>query len=749
MSKQHWISKIIHAFNQTHEDGNAELVLDTNTNPARNEHKYTCSQGLTECMEASNLFTAWEKVLANKGACGTDGVTVEQYSKNVLGRLQQLRSLVLAGNYAPSPLKQNWIEKPNGGQRKLSIPSVQDRIVQTAVAQYLSPQFEEEFENASYGYRPGRSVAMAVARVCRYRDQGNLWVLEADIDGFFDNLNHKRLFELAHKYIKDRSIERLIKTWIQIPVKSKNGLFLLEKGIPQGSPLSPLLANLYLNELDEKLLAQNFNLVRFADDFVVLCKSRTKAEEAQRAVTQILADIRLQLNTRKTRVTNFQNQFVFLGVRFAGNLINAVRDGAEPWVIPEDHEYKQASQHEIAEALSALQKGNNNRTYEVDAPCITQAVLPYEAAGQDDNKPSYDEIDTLAVHELENGTIQAETIRELNTPGLQGLYVASHGHAIKLNTDRVEVWVQKEKKQSVPIGQLDHILISGRGMVSTSFLNACHEKNISCLIAPDGEPVTSFGSLSDYPSASFISQLAKMRDPAFKLMMARSVVKAKLHNCKVVLRRFARRDDQDLSARVETISSCISKLDSTTSVGEVLGLEGAAANAYFKAFKALLPPEYNFPGRRRRPPRDPVNVLLSYGYTVLHAKMNHMVIGAGLNPHIGQLHTEGPNTYALVNDLVEEFRALVVDSVVLTLCRANKIGNTDFKWFTDSDTPCFLDAAGRKVFLSALETKFKSNLVHPGEKKIMDHYTLMRHQIQHYMRVLLREEFLYKGFQSK
>lgn len=727
---------------------------------------FSVTDGLQKCMEPSNLFTAWEKVLSNKGASGCDGVTLEQYSRNVLGRLQQLRSMVLNGSYEPTALKVHWIPKPHGGQRKLSIPSVQDRIVQTAVTQWLGPCLEEQFENASYAYRPGRSVAMAVARVCRYRDQGNLWVVEADIDGFFDNLNHKRLFELCRQFVKDRSIEQLIKLWIQIPVKSKNKTILLERGVPQGSPLSPLLANLYLHELDERLLVKGFNMVRYADDFVVLCKTRTIAEQARHEIESTLNGLRLKLNPQKTRITNFENQFVFLGVRFAGNLIEPVQDSAEPWVIPGEREYKLAGKHEVAEALNSLQAGSssvnpdngadkrsvvgnaNSQAQQVHSE-VPSAYLPTEGMGHEPSAAQYAELDTLAVQELESAAIQAESIREFLPTGLQGLYVASHGHAIKLNTDRVEVWVNREKKQSIPMGQIDHVLITGRGMVSTSFLSACHKHKVTCLIAPENKHAMGLGHLTDYPSSALIGQLARMRDADFKLMMARAIVKAKLHNSRVVLRRFARREDGDFSAQIQTITNCIDKLAYTKSVPEVMGLEGAAANAYFKAFKSLLPAHFNFPGRRRRPPKDPVNVLLSYGYTLLQAKINHFVLAAGLNPHLGNLHAEGPATNSLVSDLMEEFRPLVVDSVVLSLCRNDKISNTDFKWFSDAEIPCFLEASGRKVFLTGVETKLQSKLIHPTQKRMMDHTALMSAQVQHYTRVLLREEQLYKGLLTK
>ena len=200
---------------------------------------------------------------------------------------------------------------------------------------------------------------------------------------------------------------------------------------------------------------------------------------------------------------------------------------------------------------------------------------------------------------------------------------------------------------------------------------------------------------------------------------------------------------------IKTMNDCQFKLDNATTLDEIRGLEGAAAVAYFKGFKLLLPETINFPGRRRRPPKDPVNVLLSLGYTVLLSNVHHFVRLNHLNAHMGHLHTPGPGSMALVSDLMEEFRSLVVDSVVLTLVRSGEIGNTDFIWEPDEVAPCVIKADARKRFITALEAKFRSGQIHPQEKRVMDVRSIIRLQVEHYRSVIVRNQMVYKGFHAK
>ncbi|HFC54169.1 MAG TPA: group II intron reverse transcriptase/maturase, partial [Gammaproteobacteria bacterium] len=268
----------------------------------------------------SNLFDAWAKVRGNKGCAGIDGQTLEDFAKDLMANLDLLRMEVRSGSYRPLPLLRVHIDKKSGGKRPLSIPAVRDRVLQTAMALVLTPLFEAEFEDVSFAYRKGRSVDQAVQRVIRLRDEGYRWVVDADIDDFFDEIDHELLMAEVAALVGDEEILRLIRQWLTGRVVDGKRRWRLKKGVPQGSPISPLLSNLYLDHLDEALLGENLKLIRFADDFIILCKKRRRAEEALELTEEVLEALKLSINEDKTRLVNFRRGFRFLGVQFIRSL---------------------------------------------------------------------------------------------------------------------------------------------------------------------------------------------------------------------------------------------------------------------------------------------------------------------------------------------------------------------------------------------------------------------------------------------
>lgn len=197
------------------------------------------------------LWQAWEKVRSNNGACGVDRQTVEHFAKAASQNISSLCRKLLEGNYRWQPLKLVKISKSDGSIRVLKIPVVKDRVIQTAMAQALSPVLEPEMEPCSYAYRPGRSVKMAVEKVSLCYQEGYRWIVDADIDDYFDNVPHKILLQLLQKYFDDPGLLAMISSWLE--ASSPQGI-----GLPQGSPLSPLLSNIYLDELDEKIQGREF-----------------------------------------------------------------------------------------------------------------------------------------------------------------------------------------------------------------------------------------------------------------------------------------------------------------------------------------------------------------------------------------------------------------------------------------------------------------------------------------------------------
>lgn len=263
-----------------------------------------------------NLLLAWEKVRSNRGAGGADGMTLQQFEQHLDEHIQELHRLLREGKYQPVPVRRVYIPKANGEERPLGIPTVRDRVVQQAVLQILQPLFEPLFEDCSYGFRPARSAHQAIARIEELRDQGYGWVVEVDLKSFFDTIDHELLISRVAEEIADGKILSLIRGWLVAGVMEEGEVRSQVAGTPQGGVISPLLANIYLHAFDRVMTRRGYQVVRYADDFVILCKLERKAKRALEVCRQILTeDLLLTMNAEKTRITSFKEGFDFLGFR--------------------------------------------------------------------------------------------------------------------------------------------------------------------------------------------------------------------------------------------------------------------------------------------------------------------------------------------------------------------------------------------------------------------------------------------------
>jgi RNA-directed DNA polymerase len=278
-------------------------------------------------LDLHNFQQAWLKVAENRGSAGVDRETVDSFARNQAVNIYQLRDAVANNEYRPSPCKQVIIPKKNGSQRELKIPTVRDRIVQQALLNVVYPLMEGKFSAASFAYRPKLSYINAVEQVAHWRDQGFLWVLDADIVKFFDNIAHQRLLNQVRLHVDYPGVLWLIKSWITAGVVTAEGTIIPQKGIPQGAVVSPLLANIYLHEFDEVIVASDLKLVRYADDLLVLADRYERVVQAQSEVAELLGSIGLSLHEEKTQVTSFERGFRFLGHGFLGNAIFPVDAG--------------------------------------------------------------------------------------------------------------------------------------------------------------------------------------------------------------------------------------------------------------------------------------------------------------------------------------------------------------------------------------------------------------------------------------
>lgn len=322
------------------EGATAVMEMD---NTAQDQSAFT-EITLEAILSRENMTLALKRVEANKGAPGVDGMTTEELRKYIFEHPGELTSAILSGKYRPAPMKRVTIPKPEKGKfRNLGIPTVIDRLVQQAVAQKLSYSYDGTFSMSSFGFRPTRSAHDAIFKVMSEADQGYVWAVDMDLEKFFDTVNHSRLIRKLSARIKDGRVISLITRMLKSGVWIQGKVEKSEVGLMQGGPLSPLLANIYLDELDKELEKRGQRFARYADDLVILCKSKRSAQRTLKSVTRFIEGrMKLKVSETKTTVSHITR-----GVKFLGHGFYKTKDGYFPTVHPKSKERLKNALREI------------------------------------------------------------------------------------------------------------------------------------------------------------------------------------------------------------------------------------------------------------------------------------------------------------------------------------------------------------------------------------------------------------------
>lgn len=622
------------------------------------------------------LKEALLRVAANKGAAGADEQTLTEFSADAEAQLGLLILQLDQGSYRPGPLAPIPIAKPSGGIRELLVPAVRDRVLQTAVAKHLSEILEPGFSDASHAYRHGRSVASALFRLQTLRDAGLQWVADCDIYRFFDSVDQKRLLEMLYRLPLSPELIVLVQQWLHAEVAEgkDHGPWCVCRGLPQGSPISPVLANLFLTGFDGACEAAGLSIVRYADDFVIACPDEAHAHLALAFAGNELAQLGLALQAEKSGVTSFARGFVFLGTHCAENgaLGLATQAGT-------------ATEQEAHPSSDSVATSND-----------------------DERPPSHD-----------------------HRPLLRTLYLLENGTHLGMENECFCISRQGQVRLKVPMIRIDQIMVFGNVQMTTPVLHECLERGISVMLLSGRGKF--FGIIDPLDARSVPLQRAQFaleENEPRRLALAAHLVSGKVLNCRTLLGRIARARKTDMEAPMTALKSASNAALAAETLPVLRGVEGAAARAYFTALQSVLPDQWAFKGRNRQPPTDPVNALLSYGYTILFYNLLAMIRARGLNTHIGVLHEVRPGHPALVSDLMEEFRAPVVDAVVLHMVLNGKALPGDFSWPEVPGDACLLADGTRQRFIHLLEQKLNTSVSHAGQR--LDYRRWMDMQVLQY-----------------
>lgn len=271
---------------------------------------------LEKVLSRENLNNAYKQVYKNKGASGVDDITVDELFSYIKEHKEEILWKIRNRKYKPQPVRRVYIPKENGKMRKLGIPSVIDRVLQQAIVQVLTPIYEKQFSNNSYGFRPSRCCEQAVIKALEYFNDGYDWIVDIDLQSFFDEVNQDKLIGIIRRTVKDGNLVSLIRKFLQSGVMEKGVIQETKKGTPQGGNLSPLLSNIMLNELDKELEKRGLNFVRYADDCLIMVKSEKAANRVMESITTFITKkLGLKVNVEKSKVAR-PNQIKYLGFGF-------------------------------------------------------------------------------------------------------------------------------------------------------------------------------------------------------------------------------------------------------------------------------------------------------------------------------------------------------------------------------------------------------------------------------------------------
>ncbi len=631
----------------------------------------------------AKLEEAWERVRENGGAPGVDNIAVGAFESDSGAGLRALLADLESGRYRPQPYRAVQVPKPDGGRRRLVIATLRDRVAMTAATMWLQPHIEPLFHPCSFAYRPGKGVQDALSKVAEFRDRGLACALRADVEAFFDSVDHEVMAALLGTAGVEDSVTGLIRTWLTCAVADSDGCEPATLGLPQGLPVAPLLANLYLTPFDRAMAEHGWKLVRYADDFVVCCATPEDALRAKGDAINALASLKLGLKAGKTQTATFAAGFTFLGAGFVGDDI-----------LP-------ATPHPYEEAF---------------------APPP----------PPHEPIVPSGVPHLRLRTLYVQQ---------QGAHIGCHG-------GRVVVSRNYQTLLDLPMHQIDQIFLFGQVHLSAAAMSACLWRRI---------PVHLFSGRGSYHGALLAvdgaefnverAQYSLLDNAPRRLAAAGAIVRGKLANSLALLRRHgANHSETALDDILARLDDAVRRTPDASEPDALRGIEGAAASAFFEGFARCLRGSLSFSHRNRHPPLDPVNSLLSFGYTLMLYQIHSALAAREIDPAVGIFHESGRGHPALASDLLEEFRAPVVDSLVLALANRQQFSPDDFYRAAGEPQPCLLKDEPRARFLQAFEEKLAECVRHPEASDPVDWRRVIELQVGRMRRFILGETSDYAAF---
>ncbi len=626
------------------------------------------------------LHAAWMMVSSNRGSAGGDGVSISEFSKDLYANLNQLRAELLGGTYRSGPFKKVSIPKKKPGYRILTIPSIRDRVVHKSIANVLGPVFEALFEDGSFGYRPNRGVVHAVERIDAWRKRGYDVVIEADIVSYFDNVDQEILLDKISTIVKILpGAAALLALLDDMMVDQGKALGTPGLGLVQGSPLSPLLANLYLDALDEEIESQGVKIVRYADDFVILCKSERKAEKVLTHCVKVLAQHGLRLHEDGTRIVSFERGFDFIGYLFLKSI--ALQEKRDP---------------------SKIKRGK-----------------PVKSSVTDE------------------GIIELEKDGSRFDPGRRVLYVIDPNHRLDIRNRSFSVLREDGSELiAIPHKRIGRIEVGPGVEFDNKSVILALETNVDLAITDGfGQTKGTVSSGIGKRATVHFNQAKAILNADFRVDIARRLVDARIRNQRTQLSRFNRhRELEEVKSALEVMKRNLRKLDGQKTVQQVRGIEGATTAIYWPALGMVLAEEGSKAFRRTRPARDPLNAVINYMTAILERDIRAAIQGASLHPGFAFLHANRDRHDGLIYDLMEPFRAPLSEGLPVYLFNARRLKEDMFH--IRQEEKIEINKEGRHAIITGYETAVAKRVNRPDGAGKLTWRAMMLFQAQSLVRAI-------------
>jgi len=735
-----------------------------------------------EIFTTNTMQEAYKEI--NKNSSGIDEINFTMFESEFVENIATLVRSLLDGSYTPEPLKKITIPKPNSiEERPIALGAIKDKIVQRVLYKHLNPYYDNLFSNKSYAYRPNKSTLKAINRVTQFLNEKKFHIVKTDIDNFFETIDHDKLLELLTKEIQDKRIIKLISLFLQTGGFKKREYDEHIQGVHQGDILSPLLSNIYLNEMDKFLEKQEIAFVRYADDFVLLFEKKNSAYQTLKILKKFLKSLKLSLEKEKTSVVHISDGFEFLGVSFIGRNRFIAQSRIDKSVeklqklasttsgfmkyVEDCNSYLRALKNYY---LKIIQK--NTQQYfllqEALIESIAHKVYLSRKSKSIKTKKAFRNLITNIHFEILFNEKDAHEAREMAIARGYEKYLANKSYkasksvinkkkniyaqkfaneaTLHISSPGVMLGVSKNKfvlkeygrvKQRYALNRVERIIFEGKGFtLSSDVIKKCADHKIGIdFIDTKLQPYATLTSYNAAVTQNIVNQSMLLKTPK-QLEIAKAFIKGKAKN-QINYLKYLNKYHQILDKEISSMEKNFIKIRSAESVDVLMGIEGSLSASYWSGVRLVL--EVPFEKRITLGARDIVNTSLNYAYAILYGEVQRALIQAGLSLNISFLHTLEGNKPTLTFDMIEEFRTFVVDRVVVSMLNKDeplKLGNDGL-----------LSKPSRQLLARNIKEKLGSYTMWKKESRKIQN--IIQTQAYHLASVVKGDEKKYKPFIGK